>query len=356
MNRFNLFAIAVNLLIAAHLVLTTAAYADQISLKNGDHLSGTIVKSDGKTLMLHTDYAGDLNLKWDAVAGIQSSGELHVQLQNGKIVAGPVTTSDGKLEIQTKSGGAIEASIADVKGLRNGAEQTAYEKTVHPGLLQDWKTGLNAGFALTRGNSETKNLSIGFIATRQTTKDKLGLYANTVYASNDASGAVPSTTANTAGGGARYDHDLKPRIFGFVAGDFFADALQDLNLRSVFGGGAGFHAIKSDTTTLDLLGGLDYTRESYTTFTRNFAALILSEELMHKLGKSTTLNEQLSIFPDLNSLGDYRGTFIFATVTKLSNHLGWQNSFNDVYVTNPPLGKKQNDLILTTGLNVSFGQ
>jgi len=27
-----------------------------------------------------------------------------------------------------------------------------------------------------------------------------------------------------------------------------------------------------------------------------------------------------------------------------------------VYVTNPPAGKKQNDVILTTGLNVSFGQ
>ena len=356
MNRFNPFAIAVSLLIAAHVVLTAPAYADQVSLKNGDRLSGRIVKSDGKTLVLHTDYAGDLSVKWDAVSGIQSSGELHVQLADGKTIAGPVSTNEGKLEIATKSGGTVEASVGEVKGLRNGAQETVYEKTLHPGLLQEWKTGLNAGFALTRGNSETKNLSIGFTATRQTTNDKLGLYANTVYATNDALGATPSTTANTAGGGARYDHDLKPRLFGFVATDFFADALQDLNLRSVFGGGAGYHAIKSDTTTLDLLGGLNYTHESYTTLTRNFAALTLSEELMHKFGKSTVLNEQLSLFPDLNSLGDYRGTFIFATVTKLSNHLGWQNSFNDVYVTNPPLGKKQNDLILTTGLNVSFGQ
>jgi putative salt-induced outer membrane protein YdiY len=356
MKRLTGLSICICLLVASHLFIVSQAWADQVSLKNGDRLTGTIVKSDGKTLVLHTDYAGDLSVKWDAVAGIQSTEELHVQLPNGKTVAGPVTTSDGKLEIQTKSGGPVEASVADVKGLRNDAEETAYEKTVHPGLLQDWKTGLNAGFALTRGNSETKNLSIGFIATRQTTNDKLGLYANTVYATNDAPGAVPSTTANTAGGGARYDHDLNPRVFGFVAADFFADALQDLSLRSVFGGGAGYHVIKSDSTTLDLLGGLNYTHESYTTFTRNFAALTLGEELMHKLGKSTVLNEQLSIFPDLNSLGDYRGTLTFATVTKFTKLLGWQNSFNDVYVTNPPPGKKQNDLILTTGLNVSFGQ
>ena len=114
--------------------------------------------------------------------------------------------------------------------------------------------------------------------------------------------------------------------------------------------------IKNDRTTLDLLGGLNYTHESYTTLTPNFAALTLGEELMHKIGKSTVLNERLSFFPNLNSPGEFRGTFDFATVTKMNKWLGWQNSFSDVYVTNPPVGKKQNDVILTTGLNVSFGQ
>jgi putative salt-induced outer membrane protein YdiY len=286
---------------------------------------------------------------------MQSSEELHVQLRDGRTAAGPVTTSDGKLEIQTQSG-AVESPVADVKGLRNDSEETAYEKTLHPGPLQGWKSGLNAGFALTRGNSATKNLSIGFIATRQTMTDKLGLYANTVYAANDAAGAVPHTTANTEAGGFRYDHDLTKKVFGFAGTDFFADALQTLNLRSVFGGGAGYHAIKSDATTLDLLAGLNYTHESYTTFNRNFAALTLSEVLTHKLGKSTLLNQQASVFPNLNSAGEYRATFDFATVTKLSKFLGWQNAFSDIYVTDPPAGKKRNDVMLTTGLNVSFGQ
>lgn len=331
------------------------AFADQVSLKNGDRLSGTVVKSDGKALTLHTDYAGDVSLKWDAVAGIQTGEPLHVQLQNGRSVSGPVTTSDGKLEIATKSG-AIEEPISDVKTLRNESEETTYEKSLHPGLLQGWKSGLNAGFALTRGNSASKNLAIAFTAARQTTNDKLSLYENSVYATNDATGAVPHTTANTAGGGVAYNHDVTKKVFGFVAADFFADALQGLNLRSVLGGGAGYHAIKSDPTTLDLLAGLNYTHESYTTFSRNLAALTLGEELMHQLGKSTVLNEKALIFPDLNSAGDYRATIDFATVTKISKRLGWQNAFSDIYVTNPPPGKKKNDMVLTTGLNVSFGE
>ena len=330
------------------------ALADQISLKNGDRMSGTIVKSDGKTVVLHTDYAGDVTLKWDAVQGIQTSEPLHIELQNGKTAVGTVNTSDDQLEITTKTG-TDEAAKSQVKNLRNDAEQAAYEKTLHPGLLEAWKVGLNLGFALTGGNSQTTNLSVAFLGTRQTLHDKLGVYTNSVYATNNAPGAIPSTSANTAGGGFRYDHDLTKKIFGFVATDFFADALQGLNLRSVFGGGAGYHAIKNDQATLDLLGGLNYTRENYTVFSRNLVALTLGEELMHKLGKSTQLNQRLYFFPDLNSAGDFRGTFDLATVTKMNQWLGWQNSFSDIYVTDPPFGKKQNDIILTTGLNISLG-
>ena len=338
--------------VAIVLLTTIPALADQVSLKNGDRLTGTIVQSDGKSLVLHTEYAGDLTLKWDAVKGIESSESLHVELQNGKTAVGPVSTSDGMVKIATSSG-EVAAPVGSVKAL---SQQAAYEKLENGSLLSGWKGGVNAGFSFTGGNSQTTNLAIGFLAAHQSLKSKLGAYANTVYATNNAPGAVPSTTANTEAGGIRYDHDLNPKTFAFVGADFFADALQGLNLRSVFGAGLGYHAIKSDNTTLDFLGGLNYTRESYTTLHRNLVALTLGEELMHKLGKSTILNQKLYLFPDLNSVGDFRGTFDFASVTKISKWFGWQNSFADVYVTNPPLGKKQNDVILTTGLNVSFGQ
>jgi putative salt-induced outer membrane protein len=329
--------------------------ADEVTLKNGDRLTGTIAQSDGKTLTLHTDYAGDLSIKWEAVQGVESKETLHLEFKDGQTVAGPVTTSDGKLQVST-SGGNIEAPIADVKNLRSDKEESAYQQTLHPGIFQEWKSGLNLGFALTRGNSETKNLSIAFVATRQTFHDKLGAYSNIVYASNDAAGAVPSTTANTAGGGFRYDHDLRKRLFAFFAADFYSDALQGLNIRAVEGGGLGFHAIKNERTTLDFLGGVNYTHESYTAFTRNFAALSIGEDLTHKIGKSTVLTQDLNFFPDLNNTGDYRATFDFGTVTKLTHRLGWQNSFSDIYVTNAPAGKRQNDLVLTTGLNIAFGE
>jgi putative salt-induced outer membrane protein YdiY len=348
--------------VRAHLLLsiilfafTAIASADQVTMTNGDHLSGAIIKLDDTSLVLKTDYAGEVKLDWSAVQGIQSTQPLHIILKNGQSFSGPVTASDGHLQVATSSGSPAEAAKADIASLRGESEQAAYEKTLHPGLLQEWSGGSSVSFALTRGNSQTKNLALAFTATRQTLNDKLGLYNNSVYASNDAPGAVPSTTANAIQAGARYDHDITKLLFAFVTADFQTDALQGLNLRSVPGAGLGVHVIKNNATTLDLLAGINYTRENYTTFTRNFAAASFGEELTHKLYSSTVITQSFDFFPDLSDWGEYRGTFNFGTVTKISKWLGWQNAFGDIYVTNPPLGKKQNDLLLTTGLNFSFG-
>jgi putative salt-induced outer membrane protein len=338
--------------------------ADQVTFKNGDRLSGTVVKSDGKTLVLHTDAAGDVTIQFDAIGEIKTDQELHVGLKDGKTVVGSVTTSDGKLQIAIKSGGTVEAPPADVAVIRNDAEQTAYDKSLHPGLLHGWNGGVNVGFSLTRGNSETENLAVGFNGVHPTEHDKITMYESSIYTTNGL--ASPSTVANVAQGGIRYDRDLNPRLFAFVGADFMADALQGLNLRSVGSAGFGFHAIKNDNTVLDLLGGGTFTDENYTVtlpipfplttgkLVHNFGGLTLGEDLMHKLGKSTVLTENLTLFPNLTDTGQYRGAFNFGTVTKISKWLGWQNQFGDIYVSNPPVGKKKNDVIFTTGLNFSF--
>lgn len=334
--------------------LSCNSNADQIVLQNGDRLTGTIIKSDKKELVINTTYAGQVTVQWGAVQTLSSTAPLHLQLEDGRMLAGSVVAEDGTWKVRQATGEEVSVSRSQVSFIRNDDEQAAYDQAQHPGWRQNWEGGANVGFALTRGNSETKNLALGFTADRKTLNDKLGLYATSVYATNDAAGAIPSVTANAVRGGARYDHDLTKRLFAFAGADFATDDLQDLDLRSVLGGGLGLHFVNTPTTTLDFLGGLNYTREVYSAFTRNFPAAILGEELTHKLGASTLLSQKLGFFPDLTNTGEYRGTFDLGTVTKISKWLGWQNSFSDIYVTNPPSGKRQNDLLFTTGLNVSF--
>jgi putative salt-induced outer membrane protein len=349
------------------LFLTIPALADQVTLRNGDRLTGTITKSDAKALVFKTDYAGDVTLKFDAIQSITSDGELNVSLKDGKSVVGSVTTTGDNLVVVTKTNGSVQVTRSAIATLRSPAEQAAYEKSLHPGYREGWDGHVNLGFAVTRGNSETKNLNIAFAATRKGLHDKLSLYTNSVYATNDLPTASPHTTANAIGGGARYDHNLAPSIFGFVNGDFYHDSLQNLDLRSLIGGGFGWHAFKSDATTFDLLAGGNYTHESYSSFvlppppgtfvpavTHNLAGLTLGDDFMHKLGKTTTLIQNWYFYPDLSDTGVYRTTFNLGLATKINTWLGWQNSVADIYVSNPPTGKKKNDLLLSTGLNFTF--
>ncbi len=354
--------------------LSSAAFGDQITLKNGDRLTGAVVKSDGKTLVLHTDAMGDVTIKYSEITEIKTEAELHVTLKDGKTAVGPVTTSDGKVEIATKTSGTVEAAKDDVTIIRNDAEQAAFEKSQLPlRFTQGWTVGSNVGFSVARGNSETENLALAFNAARTTKKDNLSFYATSIDTKNDL--ATPSTVANIETGGLRYERNVNTKLFAFGAADFMSNALQYLDLRSVYTGGFGWHAIKSDATQLNILGGINYTHETYSNgaevaptppataptgiyqsygVTNRFAAASLSEEFTQKLGKSTVLTQNGGFFPNLQQTGQYRATFNLGTVTKISKWLGWQNQFGNIYVSNPPEGTKRDDVLLTTGLNISF--
>jgi putative salt-induced outer membrane protein YdiY len=336
-------------------LLSPSVFGDQVAFKNGDRLTGVIMKSDTKSLQITTAVAGEVIVSWQEIQELHSDLPLHVVLADGKEFVGTMATREGKLEIAAGAGNTVEVSKERVVALRNNAEQLAYEKSQHRSLLHGWNGGLDAGFELTRGNSKTRNFRLAFGDVRKVSGEQLTLYAESIYATDDVAGARPHVTANVNRGGARFDHDFVSRFFVFANTDFMTDGLQDLNLRFVVGAGMGYHLIKRDNATLNLLGGVNFTRENYVEFQRNLAAGQLGEEFRLKLGKSTALQQNLAFFPNLTGgEGNYRTNFSFGTVTKIAKWLGWQTNFSDTYVTNPPVGKKQNELVFTSGLHLEF--
>ena len=51
-------------IVSAGLLLSTA-WADQLMTKNGDRVTGTIIKQDGKTITVKTDNFGVVTAPWD---------------------------------------------------------------------------------------------------------------------------------------------------------------------------------------------------------------------------------------------------------------------------------------------------
>jgi hypothetical protein len=347
-----------------------ALHADTVLLKNGDRLTGTAVKLEGGKLTFKTAYADAVVITWEQVASLAADKPLVLPTAKGKLIVTAVERSDAGLVVTTATG-PVTLAPADVAVLRSPADQQAYEASLNPNWAHAWTAAANVSLALSHGNSNTATFGAGLTAVRATRTDKTSLYFNTLYSEN--ANAVPTTSANATGGGIRYDHNLNPRIFVFATGDFLADALQDLDLRSTVGGGFGWHASKTPKQTFDVLGGLVWTHENYASFyaanatpppaetftpatVNSFAALDLGEQYTRKFGAASVFTEQAFIYPDLSTLSQYQFTLNASFTTKLAKMFSWVTAVSDNYTSFPPPGTLGNDVILTTGLGVTLSR
>jgi YD repeat-containing protein len=357
------------------ILLCPALFADQISLKNGDRMTGTIVKSDAKTLVLKTEAAGDVTFQWAAIDSITSEKSLHVGLAGGQMVVGPVATKDGQILVTTATAGVVTAAKDSVQVIRSDSEEAAYdaamERLQHPHLGDFWSGTLDTGLSLTRGNSATVSYNLAGRAVRQTDRDKITVYSSAVYGKTETT--TPSQViAHQITGGVRADINVSSRWFVFAATDFNSNALQNLNLQNVIDGGFGGHVIKTKNAQFDVFAGAGYNQEFFGAYTlpnptplppttlfpavtqRNAEANV-GETFSAKLGGRSTFNETFNYFPNLTGPSGFRYTFNTVLSTAISRWLGWQFSLNDNYLSNPPTGIKKNDLLLSTGLRLTFG-
>jgi hypothetical protein len=240
-------------------VLVSAARADQVTLKNGDRLTGTIVKSDGKTLLLKTDSAGDVNVKWDDVSAIVSSQPLSLELENGQIVSGNVTTDDGKFDVATPERGQVAAPRDSVVAIRNAEEQSTYDRLKHPRITDFWSGLLDTGLSETRGNSALLAFSLAGKGARVAPRDKLSLYATAVYATDNTTppAAPPPMPSRVE----RASTSMSRRAFLSSASQILPST--NFSISTCVACSAVASAFTSSRPPIDVFAGGDYDQENF---------------------------------------------------------------------------------------------
>lgn len=348
------------LMLVALAALGATGAADVVTLKNGDRVTGAIVKADAKALVIKTDAMGEVAIARDAVATISADQPLYLGLSDGQTVVGSVRTADANLQVDTRDTGSVTLAPASVQTIRSEAEQAAYlaeiERYRNPGLLDLWSGAIDLGLSLTSGNSENLNFAFGGHAVRETKRDKTSLYFAEIYGRSGVAG-VTETTANAIRGGGRYELFLSDRwnVFGF--GDLEHDQFQQLDLRLVLGGGAGYYFIRNDRTEFQVFGGGNLNKEYFSDDTRRTSGeILIGQGLSAKLSDRFSFLERFVVFPNLSEGGEYRMAFDSSAVTTLNKWLAWHLTFSDRYLSNPVPGAESNDLLLTTGLRLSFAR
>jgi len=238
----------------ACVVLVTAFYrpllADEVVMKNGDRLSGQVIKMENQILTVRTSYAGEIAIQWDQVASVETDSIVHVVLEDKTAIHGVVeTTGTGELQLETKD----LTEPSRFKAGRVAAINPTPERPVK------FKGRVNAGLDIKKGNTDTEAYYGDGELEARTEKNRY-----TIGGEVNQEEESGTETADNWLIYSLYDHFLTQKWFFYANANFEQDDFQDLNLRTTIGVGSGYQFFESKTKNLSVRGGLAYVNEDYT--------------------------------------------------------------------------------------------
>jgi putative salt-induced outer membrane protein YdiY len=215
--------------------------ADEVRFKNGDKLTGQVVRMEADKLILKTTYAGEITITWQEVAAVRTDAPMKVVLKDETALEGiTVAIEDGKMKLDT---GKLEApatfSMTDVKA-------------INPEPVKTVKITARANASVTnaRGNTNSDNYYFDgeFMARTKKNRYKIG-----GELTNEKADGI-TTSQNWLGYG-NYSHFLTEKWYLYADTLFEHDEFKDLNLRTTLGAGVGYQFFETPLLNLSLSAG-----------------------------------------------------------------------------------------------------
>ena len=237
------------IIVMVSLLITENSLADEVRLKNGDKLTGQIVRMQENKLILKTTYAGEISIIWQEVAGIQTDGSVKIVLTDETTLEGTTEVAeDGKMKLNTdKLETPSTFSLADVKA-------------VNPEPVKTVRVNARANGSVTneRGNTNSDNYYFDGEFEARTKKNRY-----TVGGELSQEKADNVTTSQNWLAYGNYSHFLNEKWFLYVNTLFEHDEFKDLNLRSTLGAGAGYQFFETPLLNLSISAGLSKVDENF---------------------------------------------------------------------------------------------
>lgn len=311
----------------------SAAFAGELTLKNGDRLTGNIIEENEEAVVIETEYAGKIKIARKHIQKVVSA--MSTNLAEKPIAAAP------------------ERSVSAVAVRKTSSPNGFGGKIIS--IATGWDGTANIGFSYTSGNSNNVTMSTGLRATKSRPQGGLTVYVRSLWNSNHGSRSNV-TTQNAFWGGARYDRTIDRRLFGFVSYDFERDKPKRLDFRSVAGGGLGHRTIKSDRTELEFLGGAAWNRTWQAGSDTNTPEGLAGVTFRRKINDRLRFQQATTYFQNITDLSKYRFIFDSTLSIDVTKKVGFYISLGDRFNSNPLGTAKRNDFLFTTGMKWNFGK
>ncbi len=319
-------------------VLALAAAADEVVLRNGDKLTGKVLRLTGGKLVLKVDYSKKpIEIDKSKVKSIRTDEPVELHLADGQVIKAKLRTDgQGRLVAEPGAGrGAVTVDWAKVTALNP------------PKSL--WHGSVTVGGADQGGNTDRASFSAAAEAARRSERDRFSLRFLFNYA--EEGGQI--TARNTFGAG-KYDYFFAKKLYGYLSVEMLSDEFRDLELRTVTGAGLGWQAADRPDLSLGLEAGAAHINEDFEVGeddgrAAGRAAAVLEWKPFGKV----TLSDRFTILPSLED-DQYQLRNEAALSTPLG--AGWSLKLSNVFEhdSQPPAGVRKTDRIWMLGLQYTF--
>ena len=242
-----------NIIVCVLLLVTSLpGWAAQVTLANGDRLTGEVVAMADGVLVLKTSYAGEVKIQWADVQGLSSDTAVSVMLPDRTLVSGRITSpAPGQLQVESAEvGTSTPIALSGIRYL-NPSPQVL-------GVSPDISGHVDVGVSIAQGNTKTQRVHADTETVIRYRQSRYTLGAVFNQAADDGS----QTEYNVLGYG-KYDYFIGKKTYLYANALFNKDKYQDLALRTTLGLGAGYQFWDSLQRSLSLEGGFSYINDDY---------------------------------------------------------------------------------------------
>ncbi len=316
-----------------------SALADEVYLKNGDLLTGEILSTEDEQLIVETNYAKKIKVKFDKVVCVSSDKEVTLLLRNNEKLVGQVTCPAlGSIQLlDQETGETTEISFADLKAINPPPPPPAVT----------YKALVDVGGAINSGNTRSKTLNSS--AKFQARSKNQRLYLEGKFNYGESEGEEDQRNWLT---GAKYDYFWTEKVYTYLRPFAEYDKFQDLDLRFITSAGPGYQFIDTETAGLFAELGPAYFYEDYDTEDDNeyLAARWAAGGRFHIIPQKLVFFHLHEFYYDLSSdVGAYLRTEQGVRLALVENFfLNFRVDYK--YKSDPPEGNKSSDTALVLGI------
>ncbi len=328
-------------------LLGSAGWADQVILKNGDRLTGNIVKLTDSKMVFKSELAGEVTIDLSGIRTLASDTPLSIHLKDGTVLQSKVSSGQG--EQFTIVGDTLQSQSL------NTADITAINPPAKP--ISKWVGQASAGLTSTHGNTKADNLNASFGAQKRTEVDRTTVAADYAKGTQDNGAGGETDIEDWWRAKAKYDYFVAPKWYAFLDGRYGRDAIALVDRRMAVGVGAGWQWLETDITkwAFELGAASLYERFDDVGSTKNSELSIQAGyNLSHRLTKTVDFIHDLTYYPSTDQFSDYFLTSGAEIRTRFSSRMfaNFKTLFN--YDTSPATGKGNTDVKYIVGIGVDF--